>query len=142
MSESFSVDYSFTITLRPKCFTHEPEIQYDDTNFHVRARLASISPHFTIVAEVTKAWNIHYHGIIKFVLKDKVDCAKRFHARFRNDNLVGFVNIKQITDYNGWCEYIVKDLQKTTESIGRRPIIRDDYGVTNPEQRAKYAVIW
>lgn len=141
LKKSFSVDYAFTITLRPKCFAKEPEQQYDDTSEYIKRKLSSISQAFTLVAELTKNYNVHMHGIIKFPLPCK-DCMKEFHKCFRNDTLVGFVNIRQIEDYQVWCKYIKKDLCHSLNGLNRRPIIYDYLDVFDSEERATFACQW
>lgn len=139
----FSVDYAGTITLRPKLYTKEPEVQYDETYDYVRRKLSSLSTHFTLIAEVTKSYNIHYHIVIKFDLEDrKKDCMKEFHKCFRNDNLVGFVNIRQIDDMVKWTDYLKKDLCHTVNATNRRPVIWDMYDIFDSEERATFGVTW
>lgn len=133
-----SVDYTFTITLQPKLYKQEPEQQYDLTYNHVRQTLVKIAREFTLVSELTKNYNIHFHGIINFTSVPKTDYRKLFYKVFRNDTLVGFVNIKQMTDYPGWKEYISKDIKTFTESVNRRPIIWDDYEVFSSDQRFNF----
>lgn len=139
-----SVHYAFTITLRPKCFTHEPEKQYDDTAKYIMDKLQALCYSVTLVAEATKSFNVHFHGICNFVLHRTLEknCMKGFHKCFRNDNLVGFVNIRQIDNMEKWKDYIKKDIASTTDSINRRPIILDDYDVFNSDEREAYGCTW
>lgn len=134
-----SIDYAFTVTLQPKLFKQEPEHQYDLTYNHVRQMIGKISRKFTLVSELTKSYNIHYHGIISFTITPELkDCRKLFYKTFRNDIFVGFVNIKQIDNYPKWSEYISKDITQQTVSINRRPIIWDDYEIFSSDQRFNF----
>lgn len=137
----YSVEYAFTLTLKPKIFAQEPEDQYDKSSAHASARLNTLSDQFTLIAELTKNYNIHYHGIIKFPLKKK-DLMKEFYKCFRTDLIIGFVNIRQIDDKSKWIDYISKDLCRTKDAIIRRPIINDMLDVFDNEQRALYGVTW
>lgn len=142
LNDNISVEYAFTITLRPKMFIHEPEKQYDETYTRIEHLLRSLCICFTLVAEMTKSYNIHYHGICNFLLTYKKDCMKEFHKCFRNDMQVGFVNIRQITNMSNWTEYLMKDLAKTTNSLNRRPIIKDDFNVFSTDDYANFGLEW
>lgn len=148
----FSVNYSFTLTLRPKCYIHEPERQYDDTYEYIRRKLSSLSQAFTIIAEVTKSYNVHYHGLISFYYNDNIklvnnninqrDFIKEFHKCFRNDTFVGYIKIDQMRDENNWKAYLKKDLEHTMNAINRRPLIWDFFDWFDSEERAIYGITW
>lgn len=133
-----SVEYAFTITLRPKVFIHEPERQYDDACGYVNKKLMALCQDHTLIAELTKNYNVHLHGICRFSLYKKRDCMKDFYSCFRNDNIVGYVNIKQIDNLTNWITYITKDLTKTYNAINRRPIIYDYKEYLTEDQRAQF----
>lgn len=125
-----SVDYSFTLTLKPKLYKDVAEQQYDKTYREVILTLKTLSPHFTCVAELTKGMNIHYHGQIKFFnFKPRTNLGKKFVDTFRASESIGFVSIKQITDSLGWKQYITKELEVTRDSIGRPAVLHDAYGL-------------
>lgn len=144
LKNGLSVHYAFTITLRPKLFLQEPEVQYDMVCEYVRKKLSSLCYSLTLIVEKTKAYNVHMHGICNFSLykRDNFDCMKEFHKCFRSDTLVGFVNIRQIDDMVKWKEYIKKDISATCTALNRRPILTDDYDVFNEEERANYGIIF
>lgn len=124
---SVSVHYAFTITLMPaKAFKNDATQQYDDTVGHVVGYLRSMSNMFSLTAELTKNCNIHYHGVIQFGTLSS-NLRKYFIDTFRKSKLCGFVNITQIDDFNGWRDYIMKDIITTTNSINRPSIIVDYY---------------
>lgn len=137
----YSVEYAFTLTLKPKIFAQEPEDQYDKTSAHASARLKTLSDQFTLIAELTKNYNIHYHGIIKFPLSKK-DLMKEFYKCFRTDLIIGFVNIRQIDDMPKWTEYISKDLDRTCKAINRRPLIYDNLCIFDAQIKARLGVTW
>lgn len=120
-----SYEYAFTVTLKPKLYDHDATEQYDNTYHILFETLLRISfkNQFTLVAEQTKAYNIHYHGII--ILPLKVNCMKYFHDSFRKSKIFGFVNIKQITEQQIWIDYISKSIKETRDCINRPPIIYD-----------------
>jgi hypothetical protein len=90
-------------------------------------RLKCLSSRVCLIAEITKYnANIHYHGLIQFLVKS-VDHIIDFHNLFRNSKLFGFKNIKQIEDEDGWITYISKDLEHTKKVLCRPPIVIDDF---------------
>lgn len=135
-SGRFSQRYAFTVTLKPSQFNKNAEDQYDDCIKDIESKLTSVCAHVTVVAELTKNCNIHFHGIADFDLNHP-NLIKKFHDHFRCRCLnkykckckFGFVNIKQMDNENGWVEYIRKDLKTTYEAIARRPIIKDDFNI-------------
>lgn len=121
-----SVKYSFTVTLQPKWFKFTATEQYDMTFTPLYQILSSLSARFGCIAELTKAFNIHYHGVITFNLDENNKLyMKAFNDAFRKSLFFGFVNIKQITDEQGWINYLKKDLLDTKKLINRPPIIND-----------------
>lgn len=128
-----SFKYSFTVTLKPIMYKKVATDQYDATSQEVLTKLLGLSYmspdgkfDLTLVSELTKNYNIHYHGIIKMPLRNsKIHCMKRFTDEFRNSKQLGFVNIKQIDDEPGWIDYISKDLHSTKIHVGRPPVIFD-----------------
>lgn len=128
--------YAFTVTLSPKNYRNNAEVQYDDTWSHVLHKLRNICNNVSLVAELTKASNIHYHGLCNFTLTGK-NLIKQFNDHFRcrckNRNvckcITGFVNIKVCDNQPGWVEYMCKDVEETRQSISRPPVIFDQIKV-------------
>lgn len=128
-----SVEYSFTVTLAPKTYRLTSTEQYDLTYMRVFKILRAIGKQVCIIAEQTKNFNIHYHGIINFEIKPgrRINFMKKFKDAFRNEPSFGFVDIKQILDQSGWNRYIVKELLQSRSEIDRPPIICDDFAFSN-----------
>lgn len=124
-----SVEYSFTVTLHPKTYRFTSVEQYDLTYMRIFTLLRSIGHRVSIIAEHTKNFNIHYHGIITFEIKrgDRQNFLKLFKDKFRAEPMFGFVDIKQIQDSPGWRVYIIKELHQTRIDTNRPPIICDDH---------------
>lgn len=128
--------YAFTVTLKPSQYTVDGEVQYDRTHLQIIEKLQSVCAHFTVIAELTKNCNIHFHGIADFdnnhpnVIKKFTD---HFRCRCKNKYvckcIFGYVYIKVMPDELGWHDYIKKNIKTTYESLSRRPIIRDDFNV-------------
>lgn len=128
---TYSCTYAFTITILPKHYYLPGTEQYDLVVDSLISILRDIGVCSTLIAENTKAWNIHFHGMIKFETTDKrrKPCEKRFHDAFRGSRFFGHVNISQCMDRDTWETYIKKDIQLTRASIDRPPVILDDYEI-------------
>lgn len=124
-----SVRYAFTVTLKPNLYRFTPTEQYDMTYYRIHTILWSVANEYTCVAELTQNGNIHYHGIIDFIIIPNKSNMIRFKNSFRKETLFGFNNIKQIDNDLKWIEYISKDLKTTKEEIDRPPIIKDEFKV-------------
>lgn len=125
-------NYSFTVTLKPKMYGDEPEVQYDKCVYNLYTLLGTLTNNFTLVCELTQNMNIHYHGIIELHHK------KKWYTAFRNSDQFGFTTCREITDLPKWKEYIGKSIVQTYKDINRRPIIKDDYKVFTSNDRAFY----
>lgn len=127
VSDYQSVKYSFTLTLRPKLYDSTLDVQYDVTSTELVNRLKCLPSRVTVIAEITKYnCNIHYHGMIQFLIRSK-DHIVDFHNLFRKSKIFGFKNIKQVDDERGWLEYISKELKRTKDIVGRPPILIDEF---------------
>lgn len=120
-----SVLYAITITLQPKLYKYKLEEQYDRTYLHVGKQLKALGTKVDLIAEITKHnCNLHYHGILKFYnFKPKTNLIIKFYDHFRMDPIIGFVNIRQMDDEQGWKDYITKEIYYTKESLDRMPIV-------------------
>lgn len=117
--------YSCTITLKPNLFKDPAELQYDRTYKEVYKVVSSLCTSCTIVAELTKSQNIHYHALLD-VTTLHYNYRKHFVDAFRRSHHFGFVHVTQTTDDVGWKNYMKKDLTETKRSINRPPIICND----------------
>lgn len=127
-------DYFFTVTLRPNMYRFTADEQFDKTHGELIIMLKILSEKFTLVTELTKSLNIHWHGIIR--LGDK---KSPFVNIFRGDKQFGFVQLSPITHSEGKVyEYLRKDLANTVKDLNRRPILSDDYKVFSVSDLMKY----
>lgn len=125
-----SVMYAFTVTLKPVMFRRSIEEQYDSTYLELSTRLKSLPCKLTMICELTSNYNIHYHGIIVFITKSRSH-EKDFKDLFRKSQIFGFTNIKQVDDFNGWVDYIKKDVTVSVKIINRPPVIIDEHDLFN-----------
>lgn len=122
-----SIDYGITVTIRPKWYKMLPEDQFDLTVAEITGKLNGYQCKYTLIAEFTKSYNIHFHGILHFTEKQK-DYIRLLYDIFRNSRYVGFIMVKPVDNYNEWIEYITKDIKETYKTlICRHPVIRNDY---------------
>lgn len=144
-SELISVRYSFTITLKPSLYNVPASVQYDKTYDELYKHLCqNFNVKLTLVAELTRNYNIHFHGTIVFIMINvhKYNVMKRFVDSFRKSKIFGFVNIKQIEDEPGWIDYISKGFHDFTRDTNRRPILQDDFDYWKPDIYALYGTEW
>lgn len=106
-----SCKFAITITLKPMLFKNTATEQYDETYLPLHRLLKALCFEHTVVAELTKAFNVHYHGVV--VMPDWGNCRKRFVDAFRKSRSFGYVCIKMIDDEQGWYDYIRKGIKGT-----------------------------
>lgn len=117
-----SVRYFFTVTLKPYMFQKDATEQYDETAPKLVNILEKLRASGLVVAELTKSFNIHYHGYIdiktrnKYPMKLFVDCCRIYKC-------LGMVNISQVKDEMLVKAYIKKAMDITCDMINRPSII-------------------
>jgi hypothetical protein len=116
----FTQSYAFTITLLPKFNKLTTRRQLHRTYEYV---LEFLQPHkVSLVYELTKQMNIHYHGIINFkysVIRDKVPILYWYNL-LRRQSTVGYTVLKPMEDEEGWKEYITKDVMITLKTMSNQ----------------------
>lgn len=124
----WSVDYAITLTLKPILYKHTCEEQFSIVATSIRNNFPNCK--FTLLAELTKQYNVHFHGIIKVDL-NKIVChpEKYLYDRIRQYKHLGFAVIKQITEYQIWIDYITKDYNITKQKANIDPFVKDDYDI-------------
>lgn len=128
-----ATDYFFTVTLQPKMYKFTADEQYDKTVNELLIILRILSEKFTVVTELTKSANVHWHGIIQ--MGDK---KTPFVNMFRGDSQFGFINISPIKSMEQVYNYIRKDLENTSKELNRRSILQDKYNVFSNKERLLY----
>lgn len=116
--------FAVTLTLLPKLFKDPAEKQYDLTAPLVCDFLRQFGE-YTVVAELTKASNIHYHALV-FMNCNETMARKRINDAKRTSKYFGFGVIKLCTDEPGWLDYMSKDVETFKENILRPPILHDE----------------
>lgn len=138
-----SIDYAITFTLKSKHFKLKPETQLEYGYAEIHNKLLGTGSLYTIVAEFTKAYNIHFHAIIKRTYYDCKDIERSFYDLFRNCLYIGFIYVKPVDDFHGWTSYMLKNVKDTYKKlICAHPVPKNDYkleyelGLTEPLDEA------
>lgn len=119
--------WAITITLKPKMYRYTLAEQHAHASEEILKLRKYCS--MSIIAEITKACNIHYHGVIKMhdstltAMRGSVQCFVT--DAFRKSQVIGYVNLREYTD-RGWVMYVVKDTAKTILDLKEHPVICDD----------------
>lgn len=122
----YSCDLAFTITLKPVEYRKTYEDQYSGTAYLLTSIFNAGGCKYTMVAELTKQYNIHYHGIMKIPKDRAKDPIKWFFDRLRLLQFTGRCECEQVKNYDKWTTYIIKDIQR---DIDIRTVIKDDYNI-------------
>lgn len=115
-----SQKYSFTLTLKPRLYQHDPYKQINLVRDELYKTLGRAGK-YVLMAELTQAHNAHFHGMIQCNLRQTGgDCLRFLYNMFRKSKDIGHVNFKVVTDEPGWVEYINKAVVEC---------LHDEYGV-------------
>lgn len=132
-----SIDYAFTITLKPAMYKKTFERQLHETAGGLIKIFKDCK--ISMVAELTQTFNIHYHGIISFDLEvHGNDPVKVFFDRLRPFSKIGKSECKQLIHYETWTTYLNKDV-KYNCTHRFNAIIIDDYDIL--QLRDEYELI-
>lgn len=119
--------FTVTLTILPKHYVLDATQQYDLCTERVADLLNTYFKKYTLVAELTKSANIHYHVFAEPKLNvSEVHLNKLLKDAVRKHKYIGFICVKQATDEKGWIDYILKSNLETSRLISRPSILRDD----------------
>lgn len=122
VQKEISQKYFVTITLKPYMYSKTAGEQYDQTEGDLRKLCEYYDCGGKVVAELTKGFNIHYHGLIDFNTHLKYP-QMAFIDNLRRLKWVGRSQIEPALHENDVSKYLSKDLKKTKDMILRDPII-------------------
>lgn len=137
-SVRYTQQYAVTITMHPKVRKYTAEEQYE--RFAHTVVIESLQKLFpsskiTLVCELTKSHDLHFHGIISFnlaLLRANQNVPRWFRDKFRNHATVGFVLLKVIDNQEIWLDYILKTVTAFKEDLKLNPILIDEHGLASP----------
>lgn len=130
-----SQKYAFTVTLKPVMYRWSARVQYTKTHRQLMECVKNLGQ-VTLVAELTKNGNIHYHGVIQFNMRTgyKGLITQLFHDRMRTlCNVFGHHNITPITDEEGWISYLKKGQESFLTTVEMAPVITDEFMYFTPD---------
>lgn len=82
----------------------------------------------TLHCEMTKSFDLHFHGTINFLMsnipKQVRNMPKWFSDKFRSDKIIGYVLLKVVTDSQIWDAYCIKTSNDFEESTGRQALLK------------------
>lgn len=122
----YSSDLAFTITLKPSEYVNTYQDQYKGTAYVLTSIFDTNGCKYTMTAELTKSYNIHYHGIMKIPKDRSKDSIDWFFNRLRKLKFIGRSECEQVVNYNKWTTYIMKDTNRDLEVL---TIVKNDYGL-------------
>jgi len=123
--------YALTVTLLPKARLYSAKQQYQTYAPIIEQQLRAKFPNcrLTLVAELTKTFDIHFHGIIQFdmlYLGKVVNIPRYFRDMFRRHSHIGFVLLKVITEDVIWIDYLKKSIDEFYSDLNEQSTICDD----------------
>lgn len=121
-----SIDFAITITLKPSQYRDTWEKQRHNT----AGALVKIFKDckMTLIVELTKSDNIHYHGVWSCPIALCNDPKKYFFDRLRPFSRIGKSECAQVINWDTWTNYLRKDID-LHRSRGLSPIVQDDYDI-------------
>lgn len=126
----YTSEYALTVTTSRRCHNLTTEEQYKESKKELIDILELNKIQHSLIFELTKNNDVHYHGIIKVPVNDKIRDIKIFVCNlFRKRKFLGYICLKEITEYNIWFDYMKKELKITNERTGIYPIVSDMFGV-------------
>jgi len=122
-------NFAFTITLKPYMYQYPPEVQLARTSGDIKRMFYNCR--MTMIAELTKQCNIHYHGILAFPIKVKNPTLYFFNRLRGLPKALGKSECSQLIDEDKWVTYLNKDIKENIKQDVFYPTIIDDYGIIN-----------
>lgn len=118
--------YALTCTIQPFVRQLLAKEQYTLLHEYVVRELKKFCDQLTLVVELTKSYDLHFHGVITFPI-GIWNPGLYLRDALRKDPLIGFITLPLITDPLGWLTYISKSLLEVKTSIGEPPVLIDDH---------------
>lgn len=117
--------YAITITLKPICYKLRPLTQYKRSITALNDLIQSELLQFAdLRPEMTKANNIHYHGVILLEQSKQIYANDYVCELFRKLPYFGFICLKELTDAEGWAAYITKQTDEIEHLLYSKTFLR------------------
>lgn len=118
IENTLTCPFAVTLTVKPKLYRLPAEDQYKLVKEAVMGLFKQRNPKVTLIAEVTKQFNIHFHALLQWDYASGVNYPRWFHNEALKYKDLGFTCVKQAQDVDGWLTYISKAPEY---------IMKDDY---------------
>jgi len=127
----YTQDYALTVTLKPVHHKLKIEQQFELSSEEIMILLDRVGAKYTMVCELTKAFNCHWHLILKMPYhKENCIVERSIRDLFRKCKYIGFIYLKPVTEYHNWILYMIKSVTETYKIlICKHPIPKNDYGL-------------
>jgi len=109
--------FAVTLTLRPKWYALSIDHQFQLARDEIDNLCIE---HIHVLAELTKSWNVHFHGIMNAPYERVI------YDIFRKSKIIGFVCVKELDGSNRWADYCYKDVHKSQSEMLEAEIIRGE----------------
>lgn len=122
----WSCELAITITLKPLMYKKT----FEEQDSILRPLILGMFKNckLTLVWELTKTYNIHYHGMIQVPMHLCNDPLKYIFDRLRSCSKIGKCEVNQVVNYDLWISYLNKDI-KMNEALGYYTKVIDEYDV-------------
>lgn len=130
-----TADHFVTFTLQPKLRRLSAWEQFDCTSQHINKKLRQCYTNvkLTLIAELHRSFDIHYHGIFSCDLPlTRKSLAHTMRQLFRTDPMIGRLDCQQMVNHQQTVDYIIKNCCCTAKEIARHPVVVDDYKLSLP----------
>lgn len=115
--------YECMLTLCPKMYSSSPQTQFTITSAILKKLLKRGDiKNISIVAELTKTFNVHYHCLVD--LATKKDCS-HFLTMLRPFKQFGKKSLDVVMNEPAYRDYMCKDIAATVDIIENCPIVTD-----------------
>lgn len=124
----YSMSFAITLTLNPKLFHHDCVTQHNLFMQELCKLCEACAWRVSLVLELTKSFNCHYHGFIQIPIdkKSKKSIQHRITDILRTNKIIGYTYIKDIDNDQIWLEYTTKEITTTFKETGIYPVCKDD----------------
>lgn len=135
--------YAFTQTLNSRYLGKKTSTEQYDLTHELLPKIytAAGCKNISMVAELTKNADIHYHGTFTYPGYNLMKVIYILKNVMRKYKEFGFAMYKVVDDEEGWVDYLGKEIEQTQEMLGRRPIICNAGGYWSKDYFYEYGII-
>lgn len=124
---------AFTVTLLPhftRTRTSVQQLEQSERIVRSFIRRSCPSAKISMVAELTKNSDIHYHALLTGYDNPVIDTLSYYYNNLKRNKeyskVIGFICIKACPTPEHWVKYMLKDVNKTSSLLGQTSICVDE----------------